>query len=441
MKLLIVTHNFPPLENPRAFRWGALAKYWADRGHDIDVIASPQCATNGNGKSPNLRVYGVGLSMGSTPALSKIEEDSSADAVRAVRQPAVPIKAVAGTVVGVMKAAWKSVCWPDYACAWYPSAIRRARMLASRSRYDAMITVSHPYTPHLVGHVLAKQHSELRWLVDIGDPFSTASASPLNNQWLYANRNKRLEGDVIRRADCISVTTAETKEEYCSAFPEAVAKTHVIPPLLSFPDNHGDMSSRKLSGPRKLIFAGTLHHPIRTPVGLLQIFRQLIADPDFSDLQLHFYGRTDECHQDFAPYADLIGRKIFLHGIRPRQLVWQEMQRAHILVNIGNSTSTQLPSKLVEYVSTGRPVLNLTTHKLDSSRQGLNEYPAALNINTEQMQDDESAIAALCEFVASPPQVRSHTIERLTAPFQVEIIAEQYEELLTGSAQSRRRAA
>lgn len=54
------------------------------------------------------------------------------------------------------------------------------------------------------------------------------------------------------------------------------------------------------------------------------------------------------------------------------------MKEANILVNIGNNTSYQLPSKVVEYASTGKAILNLVKTESDSSIPFFDAYPASM---------------------------------------------------------------
>lgn len=56
-----------------------------------------------------------------------------------------------GVAESVHDQTWKKVYWPDYACLWYFSAVSMARRLITTKGYDAMITVSLPFTSHLVG--------------------------------------------------------------------------------------------------------------------------------------------------------------------------------------------------------------------------------------------------------------------------------------------------
>src|SRR5262249_10931542 len=83
----------------------------------------------------------------------------------------------------------KQLLWPDYAFDWYPAARRAALALAASGRFDRLVSVSHPFTPHLVGLTVKHRQPRLRWLVDIGDPFSLLDEIPLNNPRLYRGLN------------------------------------------------------------------------------------------------------------------------------------------------------------------------------------------------------------------------------------------------------------
>ena len=56
------------------------------------------------------------------------------------------------------------------------------------------------------------------------------------------------------------------------------------------------------------------------------------------------------------------------------------MAEADVLVNIGNRTSYQLPSKVVEYAAFGKPILNFLASPDDSSAVFLSKYPFLLNV-------------------------------------------------------------
>ena len=40
MRILIFTHSYRPLVNPRAIRWTALAEHWARSEHEVEVVCA-----------------------------------------------------------------------------------------------------------------------------------------------------------------------------------------------------------------------------------------------------------------------------------------------------------------------------------------------------------------------------------------------------------------
>ena len=56
------------------------------------------------------------------------------------------------------------------------------------------------------------------------------------------------------------------------------------------------------------------------------------------------------------------------------------MQQANILVNLGNSIYEQKPSKLYEYASTGKPIVNVHYQGIEY-REFFDRYKLSLNIN------------------------------------------------------------
>jgi hypothetical protein len=71
--------------------------------------------------------------------------------------------------------------------------------------------------------------------------------------------------------------------------------------------------------------------------------------------ELHWYG-------DVPPKAwpELAKRPgMVVHGLQSRADVRKAMMRMDVLVNIGNVTTWQLPSKAAEYYASGKPVLHV----------------------------------------------------------------------------------
>ncbi len=451
MNVLVISEQFPPASSPRAIRWGAVAQAWARAGDRVDVI----CADHGIGdaypNSERLRVYPVGgrtLSrwrcrlQRQTRVQSRASPDPAAEGRSSWGGDA--LRQLARTARWLRNHSWKHVHWPDSACLWAIAARRQASRLIAGHHYDALVTVSNPYSCHLAGLGAQNHQSRLPWLVDLGDPFSELTAEPVNNLRLYRAANRRLERRVLQAADRVSVTTSETASSYARQFPQAAGKLHVIPPVLSLPECQQVLSAGNGRSadqrPRRLVYAGSLYRSIRNPRGLLQLFSRLLTRPETQDLELHFYGRSDDCRQEFQPYQNLLGRRILIHGAVDRKFVWEQMNAAHALINLGNATQTQLPSKIIEYAATGRPILNVVQHAEDTSQRWFAGYRAVLHVDPRQTLENEHKLGELTGFLKAAPTVEQSEIRRFLAPYQVDNIAQAYRRLMTGEGQLNRAA-
>ena len=58
-------------------------------------------------------------------------------------------------------------------------------------------------------------------------------------------------------------------------------------------------------------------------------------------------------------YSDFINEHVTIVGKVTKEKALQYLWQADVLVNIGNRVENMLPSKVLEYISTGKPVLNI----------------------------------------------------------------------------------
>jgi len=149
------------------------------------------------------------------------------------------------------------------------------------------------------------------------------------------------------------------------------------------------------------------------------------------NLELHFLGPVDSCMDLFAPYNVLLNKRIFLHGKVSREMAVRAMQSADILVNIGNTNPFQEPSKIIEYASTGKPIINITSISEDSSALALEKYPAVINVLCQPMGVENNAqITKLVKFIQQPPYVDKDYLKEWVAPYEICAISKIYLTLL-----------
>lgn len=432
MKLLIISYIYAPDRSPRAYRWAAIAEHWAQQGHHVDVLSGWK-----NGDAPHETMGGVrvwrvgnGLMEGLRGLLGQRSHGSAEIAQPRAAKGNGARRMLLRFAKGLYDATWKRLYWPDYSCLWFFPARKRALELCRTEGYDAVITVSHPFTGHLVGLAIKAAFAKLRWITDIGDPFSLLHEIPLNNAALYRRLNHRAEARILEYADAVAVTVESCRSAYADAFPGSEVKTVVVPPLLSLPPVEIDASSTLLGPGQHLVFVGTLYKSLRNPEPLLRLFAALLRTSE--NLHLHFFGPVNDCAHCFDDYNQLLGKNLHLHGTVPRAEAAQAMAEANLLVNIGNSTAHQLPSKIVEYVSMRRPILNLVCTAGDTSIPFLAEYPAAVSVVMEPNAPQKTDVAKVLALINTPPTIDGPSVAAFLGRYRLENIADSYLALAGG---------
>ena len=429
MKVLIVSYSYFPELTPRAFRWTAIAEQLAYLGHSVEVVCSSNPDQAMQECINGVQIYRTGSNFRKNiKRWLFIDGSVNSTSAREIKDNTVSIR---GRIGGLLKSGYKNtiqkILWPDFAAFWYFSALNVACQLVKNKKFDIVVTVSLPYTGHLVGLTL-KRRFGIRWLVDIGDPFSFMKKTPLNNASIFLGCNYRSESLVLNKADAIVVTTEGTRLEYLSCFPLLMQeKIVVIPPVFSTPPKE-ELTTPffKVSNKIRLVFAGTLYSSIRSPSALLKLFRFLLSTPLGPRLELHFFGIINDCKSYFDSYGDLLGSKIFLHGLIGRDEVISAMKGANVLVNLGNLTEYQLPSKVVEYVMLKKPVLNITKIYSDSSLSFFSGFPGVCNINEYAAVNDMRELDRIKNFIANPPEISSQHIDELNQTHGIKAITESY---------------
>ncbi len=417
MKILIISHGFSPHINPRSFRWTTLAEYWTQHcGVEVDVVTSPAPGATSFERHGSLSIHRVGLQI---PILLTGESDKAGQ-----RRPGVFRRSLRW----LYRHSWRRLMWPDYVCGWYFVGSQKARDLVARKKYDWVISVSHPFTGHLIGLAVKRAVPDLNWMLDIGDPFALLKEPAPNNLFLYKFLNLAVERKVLSLAQKISVTTKGTEELYEQTFGAAVrGKIKTIPPLLRKSIVASQANQTRGKG-KRLSYLGTLYKKLRSPAPLLQIFAQLVTQFPDSGYELHFYGAINDCEDLFTPFQYLLGKSIFLNGLVPSIEAQAAIQRSDILINLGNESRFQLPSKTVECVASGKPIFNIVTTPDDSSLEFFHGYPALLTLVGEFSV--QKAVVDLKYFLETSQPVDPQWIELRMKNFSIAAVSEAYFDLM-----------
>lgn len=434
-RILIISHSYKPATTPRAIRWSAIAEYWAAQGHKVDLICAWEPGWDNYEVLQGVKVHRVE---------GRIIEAGRSKIKKLLAGGGGPQDQIAVSAVGRNRGlmphfsfavkwfydhTWKKIYWPDHACLWYWPAIRRAMKLLDDHVYDNLISVSFPFIGHLVGLSCKRRFPQIKWVVDVGDPFCFAEITTPNNIYLYNKLNYYIEHKVFNNASAISVTNQLTADKYCELFQDNAQKISVIPPLMPAVEA-GGIKNYHNNNQIRMVFMGTLYRGIRNPSFLLNLFVKLLQTRLSEKLEIHFLGKLDGCEDYFQKYRHLLSNKIFLHGQVDRATALKAMQEADILVNIGNDNPFQLPSKVFEYIGNGKPILNIARVEPDSSHDILRNYPVSLTLWDRDADLTPEQLANCLEFIEHPPKIDLASLRPWLKNFELETIAKSYEDLL-----------
>ncbi len=420
-RLLIITARYAPFIGPRAHRWTSLAEYWAAQGLEVHVVCPRLGGFPSYSRANGVQVHRTGFDSLKELGYFLSRPTRARGRVGApVRKPGLPGR----WGIWLYERIWKNLYFPDDAMLWYFPARRKVLQLLDHVAFDAVISVSLPFTGHLIGCVAKSRKPELTWLADIGDPFFIQARS-LNNAFLYGRLNRTLEEKILRSADVQVVTTRATMRIYEEVYGAgAVSRMQVVPPLLH-PFIAMKEDTKIADEMIHVGYFGAFYAPVRTPDAFLYLLERTFSQhPEWqSRLKIHFYGEI---------FPEFLARlkhspNIELHGLRPRDEVQKAIQQMDILINIGNQTDFQLPSKAVEYLASGRPVANLSYVDDDPFIAFWDNQPGLLNLRVRQDRIEEKEMEKWLNLLKTVE--RGESLSRApahTQPFLIESIASQY---------------
>ncbi|MFA6308344.1 MAG: glycosyltransferase [Clostridia bacterium] len=253
---------------------------------------------------------------------------------------------------------------------------------------DIVIPVCYPFALNYPVMKLKKRNKlPCKWIVYMQDPYAT--------HHYYKGKRElpdiiAFEEKVLRLTDAAVVTDFVYEEFKKPNMIKYLSKISILPfpkiiePIILPVQDDVIFDNRYIN----CIFLGRFNEEIRNPTYMFRVFKEL-KDKNF---RLHVIGDNDL--NVVEKYKDVLGETLELHGNRSKEAAINAILHGDILVNIGNSVSNQLPSKIFEYFSAGRPIVNFYELENCPTLKYLNKYPLKLNIN----QQDEITNKIIFDF-------------------------------------------
>lgn len=167
-------------------------------------------------------------------------------------------------------------------------------------------------------------------------------------------------------------------EQYKSFHKKMVAANF---PLLTPQDKSVSHKARDCA--KLLVYAGSLYKRLRNPSYLCDVLNRV---SQCLPISVVFMGGGD-CDDIMRSYVDESGGVIQFLGMQSHSLAMKYIKDSDILLSIGNTESPMAPSKIYEYMSTGKPIIHVYTWEKDPCIEPLMNYGNALLLDANNNVD------------------------------------------------------
>ncbi len=334
VKLLLVSNAFYPEISPRSYRATELAREFSRQGHEVVVITKYR----NHDYSDFLRETSVVLKMwdgGKLPEVGIARRNPWAFLSRALKRALLVLF--------------------EYPAIEDMFHVRK--MLRREKGYDMMISFAVPYPVHwgVAWAMNRRRKIATKWVADCGDPYMGDVLDSFRKPFYFGY----LEKWFCKKADFITIPVQSAIDAY---YPEFHGKMKIIPQGFNFDISTPEQVKPDREGP-EFAYAGRFLQGIRDPEPLLAFLSKI-------EMPFRFYVYTDQ-PEYLKKYIDSLKEKLIISDYIPREQLLKELSQMDFLINFDNNTPLNVPSKLIDYSITGRPVLNI---KRDFSAESVKNF-------------------------------------------------------------------
>lgn len=252
-------------------------------------------------------------------------------------------------------------------------------------KYDIIIATCSPYYPLKIASEISEKVPVVYYKID---PVATAPV-PRN-----LNKDAQLvsiENEIIWDSCTSRIITTDVIFKYYNQLPTKVNADKVV--LLNYPN----IVERNLSNDDNNIvvtfdktkvnicFIGTFYSDIRNPQYLLSLMEQLRD----TSIVLHIIGSMGDCVEMIKASMTNGATNIVYHGIVPPSVADDIMLQADVLLHVGNAVDSLMPSKILDYISSGKPILNICKIPTCPTLPLMERYPLGMTVNESDEITDE----------------------------------------------------
>jgi len=357
-RLLIIANLYHA--SPRIPR---LAKHISSLGWKITIITPRIIAGSNtifNAPPEDLEKAGIRIIEAGDDARHEVQSDARKGSIvkRSAKKFAARIDSGSnGRMMNLMKRYyWRfylTINFPDIERKWKEPALKAAKNLLEKEKYDLILSSSSPITTHVIASELKKTYN-IPWIGEYRDLWTLNFNYQLGS--IMRRFDRRLESKTMRNADAL-VTVSD-------AWVASLREMFPLKPAYNVPNGY-DLEESPQNVPVTqtftITYTGQYYLEKQNPQILFDSLNELINEEKInrSRLEVRFFGPRDD---DFQRYIERLGLAdvIKQFGVVSRNESLMRQRESQILwfMNWEDPKQTWASSlKLVEYLSAGRPIL------------------------------------------------------------------------------------
>jgi hypothetical protein len=351
VKILFITHFFPPWNSSGSLRTSKTAKYMIELGHEVKVIS---CGDQTLARNLPLEIPEDCVQYTPWWDINSPVEFVLGGKKKVAAKGYVPSVKYFPDWLFYLGTFYKNLLnFPDGKIGWLPFALRAGRKLIRQWKPDLIFSSATPYTSLLVASSLAHKNS-IPWVAELRDLWID------NHEWIRPFWRYYFENLLERR----TLGSASGLVTVSDPLSEILKSKYQIPCEIITngfdPEDYPDSSKVPFSdGEIHITYTGQLFNELRDPSPLFKALNKM--GPEAEKIRVNFYGRYNDIALQLA-LKHSVGHLVEIHPpVSHMESINIQAQSDILFLLPGYSEREKgvFTGKLFEYLGARRPILCL----------------------------------------------------------------------------------
>lgn len=275
--------------------------------------------------------------------------------------------------------------WPLSAPLFAWRFYRKAEQICIEEKIDCVVGVYQPIESMFVLSKLCNKFINIKTVMYMCDSLSEGIFTRIFPRKFVQHRAQQYEQKVANSTDFIFCLPFVKKSIINNYLIDLSKLIEVDIPYVT----PADKLSNVLTYRDKLyfVYAGILNVSLRNPSYAIETIRRIKVKSS-----LCFYGHADTTSYFYASQTQSEYVEIQYYGAIDYKKCQEQLLNADILINIANRNTIQVPSKIFEYMSLGKPLITFFSDIDDHSLTYLKKYPLSLLIYEDWHKIEENVM-------------------------------------------------